>query len=326
MNIFIDTNVFLSFYHFTSDDLEELNKLGVLLAQGKARLFLPDQVVQEFRRNRENKIADALKKLRSQKLGFQFPQFCKNFPEYDNLRQLQRSYGNVHATLVEKVTEDITSQSLKADSVITGLFDLATRIPIDEEIVERANRRLAMGNPPGKDGSLGDALNWEALVTTIEDGENINFITDDKDFSSPLDANTFSGFLLEEWAETKNSSLLFYKSLSTFFKEHFPEISLASEYEKDLLIRHLANSESFSETHAIIAKLRKYSDFTMTQINAIVEAAISNAQVNWIIEDWDVEAFFRDVVKGKEEHIKSSNFDRLNELLKPEATEDDILF
>ena len=54
MNVFIDTNVFLSFYHLSSDDLEELQKLAVLLRQSKVRLWLPEQVRIGPRRNGEN--------------------------------------------------------------------------------------------------------------------------------------------------------------------------------------------------------------------------------------------------------------------------------
>ena len=42
MYLFIDTNIFLSFYHFTKEDLEELKKLGVLLKQKKVILYLPE--------------------------------------------------------------------------------------------------------------------------------------------------------------------------------------------------------------------------------------------------------------------------------------------
>ena len=42
MYLFIDTNVFLSFLHYSSDDLEELKKLEVLLRNGRIRLLLPD--------------------------------------------------------------------------------------------------------------------------------------------------------------------------------------------------------------------------------------------------------------------------------------------
>lgn len=44
MNLFIDTNVFLSFYHLSDDDLEEIRKLSVLLERGNIRLWLPQQV------------------------------------------------------------------------------------------------------------------------------------------------------------------------------------------------------------------------------------------------------------------------------------------
>jgi len=45
MLMFIDTNVFLTFYHFSNDDLEELRKLRVLLEREEVVLYLPQQVV-----------------------------------------------------------------------------------------------------------------------------------------------------------------------------------------------------------------------------------------------------------------------------------------
>src|SRR5262245_19658987 len=76
MNIFIDTNIWLSFYHFSSDDLEELRKLGVLLEKRTVRVHLPEQVVEEFRRNREAKFVDAMKRFKDEKLSDEFPQLC----------------------------------------------------------------------------------------------------------------------------------------------------------------------------------------------------------------------------------------------------------
>lgn len=45
MNLFIDSNVFLSFYHLTSEDLTELNKLVDLLEEKEIRMYLPEQVM-----------------------------------------------------------------------------------------------------------------------------------------------------------------------------------------------------------------------------------------------------------------------------------------
>jgi predicted nucleic acid-binding protein len=50
--LFIDTNIFLSFYHLSGEDLEELNKLTVLLRKGEVALLLPEQVRDEFYRMR----------------------------------------------------------------------------------------------------------------------------------------------------------------------------------------------------------------------------------------------------------------------------------
>jgi len=321
MNIFIDTNVFLSFYHFSNDDLEELKKLGVLLEKGKVKLFLPEQVIQEFRRNRENKIADALKQLREQKLDLRFPQFCKEYDEYENLRQLQRTYSKVHAELIQKAIADVQSQNLKADKVIQDLFINGIEIPVDDSIKELARMRMAVGNPPGKNGSLGDALNWEVLLIKIPDDEPLYFITDDKDFSSPIDSSIFNAYLSQEWRERKDSEIFYYKSLSEFFKEYFPKITLASELEKDLVIRELANSSSFAETHTIISKLNKFSDFTIAQINAIIDATNSNNQIYWIVDDADVIKFLLKVIKGKESKIKPESLGELLSSMKDTSSD-----
>ena len=50
INLFIDTNIFLSFYHLTSEDLEELKKLFVLIDKNEIQLFLPTQVRNELER------------------------------------------------------------------------------------------------------------------------------------------------------------------------------------------------------------------------------------------------------------------------------------
>jgi predicted nucleic acid-binding protein len=114
MNLFIDTNIFLSFYHLTSEDLEELRKLAVLLDQKKVSLYITDQVCAEFARNRESKISDAIKRLADQRLNLQFPQLCKDYPEYSELRDLQKKYESVHSALLEKVDRDVAEHTLKA--------------------------------------------------------------------------------------------------------------------------------------------------------------------------------------------------------------------
>ena len=334
MHLFIDTNIFLSFYHLTSDDLEELRKLAVLIKQKHVVLLLPDQIVSEFRRNRENKIADAIKGLKEQRLSLQFPQICKDYPEYYDLRTLQKQYEERHSALLDKVFHDVTHATLKADETIKELFAIAEHIESTPERVARARIRVQIGNPPGKDGSMGDAINWEALMDRMPTLSDLHFITDDRDYVSILDESRFKEFLLDEWTErTVGSDLRFYRRLSSFFKEHFPQIKLASEFEKELCIQTLAASRSFSQTHSAIARLAKHTQFTATQRNDIVRAAVSNSQVSSIIDDEDVQHFLHNVLTGHEADVDEALLGEAQALFArnkaemPTATDDeDIAF
>lgn len=316
MNLFIDTNILLAFYHFSSDDLEEVRKLAVLLTQRKVRLFLPQQVKEEFYRNRESKIADALKRLKAQRPNSQFPQLCQGYKEYGLLRKLLTKYKKTHGELLEQLEKDVETKNLKADDTIRQLFEKAKAIPADEELIARARNRIDTGNPPGNQGSLGDAINWETLLETVPEGESLFFVTDDhKDFGSPLSAGAFSGFLLEEWVARKQSELFYYERLSQFFADQFPDIELASELEKDLLIDDLAKSDSFAATHITVAKLRRFTEFSAPQLSEIVRAAIYNPQIYKIVGDHDVSSFLRNVVSGREELINDELLEELNRLL-----------
>ena len=242
MNLFIDTNIFLNFYHFSEDDLEELKKLVVVLKQRKASLLLPEQVSDELRRNRESKIGQALKSLREQSLALRFPEFCKTFQQFPHLRNLQKEYSRLHGELLDAVMTDIASETLLADQTIAALFEQAQHLPISGRATVRARRRGDRGNPPGKQGSLGDAIIWELLLEHAPAGEDLHFISDDRDFCSPLNPSLVDGFLAAEWRSAKQGAVHFYKTVSAFFGSHFPEITLASEAEKDLLVRDLASS------------------------------------------------------------------------------------
>lgn len=306
MKLFIDTNIFLSFYHYSSEDLEELKKLGVLISQGRAELYLPEQVRDEFARNRATKINDALRNIRSLKLSIPLPQIAKDYPEYGIARKALAEADRLMAQLQAKMDADIANVSLKADRTIAELFEKATRIPTDSALVALARQRVDLGNPPGKNNSHGDAINWEALLKSVPDGEDLYFITDDGDYQSPLDSDLFDPFLGDEWLRRKKSSIRFHKRLSGFFKEKFPQVKLASELEKDLVIRELATAGSFASAKATLRRLAQYSDLTDAEANAIADAAGTNNQVYWIIQDADVEPYFRELLRTHGGHLDPS--------------------
>lgn len=180
---------------------------------------------------------------------------------------------------------------------------------------------MTIGNPPGKNGSFGDAINWETVLENVVDESDIHFVADDKDYYSVLDNNAFNEFLLKEWKDTKSSNLYCYRRLSTFFKEHFPEIKLASEIEKELLLKDFSQTGSFQSTHTAVSKLAKYSDFTVIQVDQMLEATLTNRQIRWIITDDDVKDFLTSIIEGKEDEL---NKDNLSEILDRLEGNDDV--
>ena len=175
-------------------------------------------------------------------------------------------------------------------------MDVATEIDSDS-VLERAKTRYALGNPPGKkNGLYGDEINWESLLEYIPSDSHFILISDDKDFKSPLNENELREFLTREWEEKKGSKILFYRSLTSFFKEHKINIELRWEEEKDRLIRELMASPNFATTHEIIRELSRFINFSEEQIKNIGKAANLNSQVSLIAQDPDVKQFYEKYV------------------------------
>jgi len=103
-SLYLDTNVYLSFYHLSNDDLEELKKLSVLTNSGKLILYLPEQTKNEFYRNRDTKIADALKRFNDNKFNNVFPQIIKDYnTEYKLIRDAIKDYEKNKQIILEKI-------------------------------------------------------------------------------------------------------------------------------------------------------------------------------------------------------------------------------
>lgn len=295
MKIFIDTNVYLKFYHYSNDELEELRKLIVLIEQEEILLYVPNQVLNEFTRNREVKIADALKTFKEDKLNNSFPIFLKEYPEYELMKKAIIEYQKNKRIVLENIKIAIENNSLKADEIINELFEKAEIIEANDNLITSAKVRFDLGNPPGKNNSYGDALNWETLLQEDSIDEDLIFISDDKDYFSEIDNSKFNKYLEKEWENRKHSKIIFYKSISEFFKNKYPNIKLASDLQKDVYIERLQNSNTFRDSRYNLTKLSKFDDFTSDQINSIFFQTFSNTQLYWISEDEDINEILYDL-------------------------------
>ena len=295
LHAFIDTNVYLTFFSFTEEDLEELRKLLVAIRNDDLKLWTTPQVSDELRRNREAKVADSLNSLQKLKPSQAVPQMARNLPDFEQFVAAKRTFEQHASTLYTQLSDQFSSGTLAADSVLGELLGAAKSVPIDDEVFEAARRRVEVGNPPGKKGSLGDALNWEALLKACPAAQDLHLVTGDSDFVSKMSSDKVSRYLADEWNHAKGSEIHLYRRISAFLRDRFPDIEIASELEKELRIRSLVESGSFITTHRTISRLASYTDYSEQQALDLMDAALTNSQIRLIASDPDVHEFFSEL-------------------------------
>ena len=220
------------------------------------------------------------------------------------------------------VRDDAADEAFEADNVIAKLFRLANKIEVSDELYQKAKRRVDLGNPPGKRGSLGDAVNWEALLSRLDKTQDFYFVTEDRDYRSMVNPDQFLPYLRDEY-ERGFGVLRYYRKLSDYLSERYPTILLGHEVEKDLVIRELQARTSFASTHLLIAKLSGFSDFTLEQAFDLANAAETNCQVGLILDDRDVFAFYSSLITNSSEILEDSKTSVFQEMWTKIVDEDD---
>ena len=299
LHTFVDTNIYLSLYAFTDDNIGELQKLIELLKSKKLKLYVTTIVNQEFYRNRDKKLAESLTGLERFVVSAPIPRFMEHHSETAEIRAALKTVKEKRADLMGKATKEILEKKLAADELFRTLRDQGGLITVSDEADKEARRRLERGNPPGKEGSLGDRLNWEVLLKQVPDGQDIHVVSRDKDFASPLGSGVPNSFLDEEWKVLKKASMFLYPDLRSFLAAHFPEIKLASDVAKVYAIKSLIESKSWSSTHAAIAQLSPVlPDITADDAKKLFLALVSNPQIHAIASDDDVKAFYENLLEN----------------------------
>jgi predicted nucleic acid-binding protein len=299
MHVFIDTNILLNFFHFTKEDIDALSNVFASHEHGAATVHLTEQVCDEFLRNRENKIKDALKKFKDVKFSAQLPAFMKQYEEYELIQQKSVELQELAKVISQKVDVDVIENGLLTDTLIKDIFNKSHPIATTPELFGKAHMRMSLGNPPGKNGSMGDAVNWTALLDAVPNGENLHVISEDGDFYSVIDENRPHPFLKQEWKKKKHADVFVYRTLSSFLKMHFDGVAFSYDKTKDALIDSLAKSGSFADTHYLIAKLEQFGYFSLNEVQRILSAALVNNQFGWIVGDPDVYTFLNRVAVSR---------------------------
>lgn len=289
INVFVDSNIWLSLYAKSNDDVERFEILYEMINK-QILLYLPEQVIDEVWRNRDAKIKDALKGFEMQRITY--PVYCKNYPEYESFYNDYEGLLKRFKNWEDHIKEDIGKLELPADKIIKKIFGEVLSVQ-SKNYADAAYRRYQIGNPPGKDNRYGDAINWECLLGEVPYGEDIVVISNDLDYRSKYDDSRFNLFLEMEWREKKNAKVHYYRYLRDFIKDYQSYIEKIIEDRKEKLIKDLAASSSFSETHFIISKMDTveyvWNDDELEKICEVVE---KNRQVGKIIDDNDINEFF----------------------------------
>ncbi|KAF2956232.1 PIN domain-containing protein [Marinitoga sp. 38H-ov] len=174
MRIFIDTNIFLDFYRSSKEMISILQSLK----QFKKYIVFPEQVYNEFKRNRVmilNNYIEELKKCKFPSINpIPIIKEQEEYKEMQNIKDLFNKTQNKLISFVDNMIKDPTMDSvLKEIEDIYGSSEI-TKIYNTDEIINKARKRQLLGNPTKSykktdNLSVGDEIIWEALLSSVDD-------------------------------------------------------------------------------------------------------------------------------------------------------------
>lgn len=328
IHLFVDTNVLLNFYSYADDDLTKLQALVDEISPDGICLHLPEQVVNELERNRESKLKTAADQFGKEVLNIAVPRHMQAYPQAREYATAVQQVKSLRGTLISLAQADASNKTLHTDVLLRELFAKADRYAEDDGIFQRGLQRSQKGNPPGKNGSVGDQYNWEMLLEKVPD-EDLYIVSKDGDYSSLLNKNRPHPCLESEWRAKKNANLHIYSELGAFLNryretraqinefaaeivpapiealfpanEHVVDVPIdiplpeaePANPEKEAAILELVHSPSFATTHSAVARLGQLREsLTKADAERLLNAALSNNQIGWIATDPDVYYFF----------------------------------
>jgi hypothetical protein len=296
MHIFIDANIYLSFYEQTPDAFVDLAKLGAVIKGDKAQLWLPDQVKREFWKNREGSIASALGSFEKPPVLPAAPRLVHEDSEFEKLKELAKATEKKKAEIIARVKQEVASEKTIADNEVRKLFQLATEIDTSGEIFTEAHERALRHSPPGKQDGIGDRISWVALLKKLPTKADLHVISMDGDFAGDGNSNEIKPYLEAEWQRKNQGTVKLWKRASQFLAAHFPDAANAIEIERELMIQRLEKSPNFVTTHAVIAEFSDISHLSKPLADRLANALLTNSQVSWLIGDDDVNEFTKTFV------------------------------
>ncbi|GJH34213.1 DUF4935 domain-containing protein [Paraburkholderia hospita] len=213
IHTFIDTNILLNLYSFPDDKLDDVDELINQIGEGNIIVHLPKQVENEFERNRESKLQQAVVEFKNAKFPTAIPNHMRGTETAKQYEDALKNAEQAKKSLVANATGLAFQKELNVDKKLAELFAKATRYDEDAAALDLALVRMHRGNPPGKVGNVGDRYNWEILLKQLPE-EDLYIVSKDGDYASPLSDLDKSvvrpmTFLADEWARRKDGASLY---------------------------------------------------------------------------------------------------------------------
>ena len=116
------------------------------------------------------------------------------------------------------------------------------------------------------------------------------------DYSEDSELDILVKVIIDRTAYNEKLEAIHYKNKKEFMEND--ENINSEEREKRNLIIALENSGSFANTHSVVEKLREYNDFSDFYKGWLIDIALENSQVNYIINDADLKHFYGDILNS----------------------------
>ncbi len=165
--------------------------------------------------------------------------------------------------------------------------DSDTDIPCMKLVNLHGGHSIGVYNPKTKDKTK--------VYKMLEENRIKYFVPADYTADSPLE------ILLKEIIDRTQTN----EVLENFHYECKKERKLATkdqskeDQEKQDLINALEDSESFKNTHSVIAALSEFTSWNVKQKRKLLNIALDNTQVEYILKDEDVYNFYKKICDGE---------------------------
>lgn len=191
------------------------------------------------------------------------------------------------------VNDDAVNDSFAPDEIrvpfrnMVYLGDSDTDIPCMKLVNSQGGYSIGVFNPDEK-----DKVKAKNKVYKMMRDNRISYFAP-ADYSEGSELDELVKLIIDK--TVYNEKL--YKKKYINQKEAIEQEKPREEQEKIDLINSLESSASFKSTHAIIEKLSKYTSWKPEEIEDLLEIAVENTQVLYILNDQDIKKFYQYLIE-----------------------------